>query len=938
MQVLLRATAMALAVFALLASRAEAAPIPPPNQYFGFQPGTTGKLARFSKIESYLKLIADSSNRVDYQSLGQTTLDHTFPLLHISSPANLQKVDEILAANERLANPRGLSEEDAKALAADHIPVYYLEAGMHSTEVGPVQVIPRIVHRLATEKSPQINKILNEMLIVVMPAANPDGSHLVTDYFNETDGTDFTRTYPDLYHHYTGHDDNRDWLFFTQKESKLRIGVFKQYRPVVEHILHQAGSTSPRMWVPPWNDGISAARDALHMQASNSLGMDIVRGLFAADKKGVAYGDAYGIWATADIPSFETFMGSALVLFEAASLRDLAFPYSSSNGQPLGNQTRSMRNLLPYDKSTWTLEQMTDYLETGVFLGLDAVAREPERWSLDQLYRVARNAVTSSNGPWAFVIPAGQRDMYAVYDLLKVMDESLVEIDRATAPFTAGGKSYPAGSYVLKTRQPLGAWVNQVLGNRPYPEAKNCPSCPLLMPYSEATDNLPTMLGVTADPIASSFSASLERVAALTPQGTLFPQAPAANGAYLVEPSSYGVARFLANLQKADVPTFRAGTEFSTGGKTFAAGTLVVPPSARARAVLEDTSKATGLPVFATDTAPQVAGFQLKPGTRVGLIRGANNMPGGWLMWQLDQHEVDYKVVSADDYDRLSALYDTILMPDGISQSRIVNGLDPSSVPERFHWARGVGQAGWEKLRQFVLDGGTMVAIGSSGDTAKALLSLPADHVSLPSPFRVPGSLMRVASSAGVPELWGMPAQWATWSDGDTGWRVTDYSKAKVGTSYPNDAQPLLAAGYAEGDAGLRGLADIVTFDVGEGHVMISATDLNFRTWPRVAWTVVANAIYHGPSTAVAAPGGAPAPAAEAPAPLSEAAAPTAAGAGAVAAAAAAKVPAAVSTAATKKAAANAKKAAAKKKALAKQRALTKKRSLAKQRRAAKAR
>ena len=148
---------------------------------------------------------------------------------------------------------------------------------MHSTEVGPVQAIPDIVYRLATEKSTDINTILKK-LIVVVPAANPDGSHLVTDYFNETAGTDFTRTYPDLYHPYTGHDDNRDWLFFTQKESQTRIGVFKKYRPVVEHILHQAGSSNPRMWVPPWDDGISDARSALQMQASNSLGMDIVAG------------------------------------------------------------------------------------------------------------------------------------------------------------------------------------------------------------------------------------------------------------------------------------------------------------------------------------------------------------------------------------------------------------------------------------------------------------------------------------------------------------------------------------------------------------------------------------------------------------------------------------------------------------------------------------
>ena len=249
-----------------------------------------------------------------------------------------------------------------------------------------------------------------------------------------------------------------------------------------------------------------------------------------------------------------------------------------------------------------------------------------------------------------------------------------------------------------------------------------------------------------------------------------------------------------------------------------------------------------------------MAGFQLKPGTKVGLIRGANNMPGGWLMWQLDQHEVDYKVVSADDYDKLDALYDTILMPDGISQTRIVNGVNPNTVPERFHWARGVGQAGWDKLAAFVRGGGTLVAIGSSGDTAKALLNLPADKVTLPSPFAIPGSLMRVQSNDSVPEMWGMPREWTTWSDGDTGWRITDTATAKAGSTYPNDAAPLLGAGYAAGVDGLRGSADIVTFDVGEGHVVISATDLNFRTWPRVAWTAVANAIYHGPSTEVPAP------------------------------------------------------------------------------------
>ena len=56
---------------------------------------------------------------------------------------------------------------------------------------------------------------------------------------------------------------------------------------------------------------------------------------------------------------------------------------------------------------------------------------------------------------------------------------------------------------MINTRQPLGKWAEQIMGNRPYPDAKNCSSCPLLMPYSEATDNMPLMLGITADPVAA---------------------------------------------------------------------------------------------------------------------------------------------------------------------------------------------------------------------------------------------------------------------------------------------------------------------------------------------------------------------------------------------------------------------------------------------------
>ena len=54
----------------------------------------------------------------------------------------------------------------------------------------------------------------------MIPSQNPDGQHLVIDHWYKTKGTAYTRTYPDMYHKYVGHDDNRDWFMFTQKETR----------------------------------------------------------------------------------------------------------------------------------------------------------------------------------------------------------------------------------------------------------------------------------------------------------------------------------------------------------------------------------------------------------------------------------------------------------------------------------------------------------------------------------------------------------------------------------------------------------------------------------------------------------------------------------------------------------------------------------------------
>ena len=83
--------------------------------------------------------------------------------------------------------------------------------------------------------------------MLLVPSQNPDGQVLVIDHWYKTKGTPFTRVYPDLYHKYTGHDDNRDWFMFTQKETRLAIEkVHNVFKPIITHDMHQQGSPARR--------------------------------------------------------------------------------------------------------------------------------------------------------------------------------------------------------------------------------------------------------------------------------------------------------------------------------------------------------------------------------------------------------------------------------------------------------------------------------------------------------------------------------------------------------------------------------------------------------------------------------------------------------------------------------------------------------------------
>jgi Zinc carboxypeptidase len=882
-----------------LTSYPAAAQVQTPQQFFGFPIGTDGELARYPKVLEYLQHLSKATSRIRYEELGKTTMGHPYVLATISAPENLARLDRLVAVNRRLADPRGLSESEAQKLAREGRPFYLLFTTIHSTEVGNMQAIVEVAHRLATSGDADVREILENVVLLLVPSQNPDGQVMVIDHWYKTKGTKFTRVFPDLYHKYTGHDDNRDWFMFTQKETRMAVEMQNRLKPHLTHDMHQQGSMGSRIFVPPFEDPYDRNVHPIIAQEQLQVGQAMATALIAEGKGGVAFAEQYDLWTPAR--QYMVYHGQPRILTEIASV-NLADPFVNPAGgdRPLGPQEARWNFPLPYRRPDWRLRQIVDYGVTAVFAGLSHMAKYHVSF-LENAYRIHADWVNRKDAPYAFVISAAQRDPFETHELLQIMRFGEVEVDRAKASFTAGGRSYPAGSWVIKTAQPYGAFAKTMLEKQVYPDLRLFPGGPPKPPYDVTGHTLGMLMGVEVAQVDQPFDAPLERITALTPAASQVPPRP--RWAYLVGPESNAAFLAVAKLQKARVPIFRAARGFETDGRSYTPGTWIVAPTPPAAKALEEVARATGLEVHAADRPVSVDGFRLKADTRIGLWRGANVMPGGWLMWLFEQYGFNHQVVSSADFTGdLATKYDTIVLPSGITKDRIVRGLDAATHDKEWAWAYGVGDEGWSKLREWVKNGGTLVAIGSAVETARDLLDLPIEKVlpetsrfrrsgaggepardrqipaaeiervlreTFTSPARLaatlrdrvieptslfycPGSLLNNEFDPAHPVAFGMPPAWPVFFESDQAYRLTpDFSiRREVVARYPKSG-PVLASGWLLGEELLRDQANVVSFRVGKGQVVTLASQVDYRTQPRATFKLLFNAIFHGPSVPV---------------------------------------------------------------------------------------
>ncbi|MCI0488159.1 MAG: M14 family metallopeptidase [Blastocatellia bacterium] len=504
--------------------------VPAPRDVIGFMPGDDRKLASWSQIVDYFKRLDRASDRVLVEELGRTTLDRPFLLATISSPANLARLDRFREIQRRLADPRIINSDDREAekLIAEGRTIVLITFGIHSTEVGSNLVSMNIAHRLAADDSEETREILDNCIVLLVPSLNPDGVDIVKNWYDRTLGTSAEGTGPpELYHHYVGHDNNRDWYAFTQVETQLTIDkVHNRWHPQIVHDIHQQGASGTRFFIPPYVEPWEPNVPPVIQAGVNFMGSSMAKELISQGKSGVVINGVYDAWTPAR--AYQHYHAGIRILSETASAR-LASPINIAfdDLRPQVNvdpKIRSWNFPLVWPGGEWRLANIVDYMQSGAFALMRNAARYRRGWVSD-FYKVGRDAVRELRPGelFAYLLPleesgngnnsAGFWHRYGMARLEAILTRGGVEISRARAAFEVGGARYPAGTRIVLIGQPYGAFAKTLLERQHYPDLREYPGGPPRRPYDVTAHTLSLMMGIKAVEVNEPFALpSVERV------------------------------------------------------------------------------------------------------------------------------------------------------------------------------------------------------------------------------------------------------------------------------------------------------------------------------------------------------------------------------------------------------------------------------------------
>ncbi len=711
--------------------------VPSPRDFLGYIAGAPGELTHVKEIHAYMKALAASSDRASVIQLGKTAEGRDTVAIVITDPDLLENLEDYRAKLNALADPRKTSRAEADKIIAGAKPVYWITAGLHSTELGPPETSLELAYRLIVEEKETFKAIRKNVITVITPVFEVDGRTRSVEWQRkhqkgQTDYYNRPPTSPPFWGKYTFHDNNRDGIAMTQPLSKNYLNAFMKWKPTLSLDLHES---VPLLYVStgtgPYNRGVSPTTVA---EWSSIANYEVSR-LTAMGLPGVwtwgfytGWYPGYMLWVTNNHNShgrfYETFgNGNAETM-----KRDLGD--SRYAGDKVVDRTW-YRAKPPAEEVLWSMRNNVNYMQSGVIASLEYASRNGQEL-LNNFYGKAVESITigQSEAPYGYVIKADQRDRGAARELVNLLITQGIEVSVAAGNEKYGDLTVGKGDAVIKLDQPYGSFARTLLENQKFPADVKWP------PYDDIAWTLGYLRGVDVNAIDNK--KILKHSTKLVSKGAdVFAEKKLGRSAkywVIAHKGQEGLGELRFALAGAKMMSSSKAVKL--GKVTYPAGSIFIDASTMDKAAFETVLSNTLLEAKPLRKLPKVDMIDIDVPRIAMLHSWASTQDPGWLRYTFDQSGIPYSILEKSELKlgNLGEKYDVIIAPSfgrRGSLKALMNGQNKKWSPLAYETTKetpshghivsspditgGYGFDGMAALEAFINDGGTFIGLASGG-------------------------------------------------------------------------------------------------------------------------------------------------------------------------------------------------------------------------------
>ncbi|WP_020530509.1 M14 family metallopeptidase [Flexithrix dorotheae] len=634
--------------------------IPTPKALIGHEIGEWH--LTHDKLLNFYKGIAEKSDRILIEQTGETYEGRPQLLLTISSKENLEKIEEIKARHQELADP----SKSGKLNIADMPIVIWLGYSIHGNEPSGGNAGPLVAYHLAAAQGKEIDELLQNTIILLDPCYNPDGFNRFSTWVNMHKGKNLitdpnSREYNEVWprgrtNHYW-FDLNRDWLPVQHPESRARVRKFQEWKPNILTDHHEMGSNATFFFQPGVPQRTNPLTPQKNIDLTNklgeyfALGMDEINSLYYS-KEG--FDDFYyGKGST-----YPDVQGSIGILFEQASSRGhaqetingiLTFPFTIKN-----HFTASLATL----KGGFELKD--EFLNFQKSFYQDASSR------------------ANADPVKAYVFKA-ENDPARVYHFLDILKHHQIRVYELGKSVNNGGENFlPENSFIVPLDQPQYSLVKAIF--------KTQTTFKDSLFYDISTWTMPLAFNLDYSELETMTNGFLgnEIYTPEFPKGEIIGEKEGV--AYIFRWDDYYAPRALYQLLKKGVKAKVSSKPFTQeiGNKkeNFSYGTIVIPTGLpnnhveKLDVLMREIADENGISIYVASSGYAISGIDLgsnslkdvpKPKPLMVVGEGVSSYEAGEIWHLLDQRfDIPISMVEAEDIQKISlSEYNTLVMVNG---------------------------------------------------------------------------------------------------------------------------------------------------------------------------------------------------------------------------------------------------------------------------------